>query len=236
MQKKKWVVRLLLVLAVAVFAAGAAWAGWQAGSRYAAKQVMADYERSSTYRRVLDGWTATLADQYADVVFFGDSLTAGGSWGEYYVDEMVSNLGVVGDTTDQLLLRVHQPELLMPEKCFVMIGVNDLSYGSTPEEVLPKYDRLVCQLCEMPMDVYVQSVLPVREGEIVYDVRNAEIRQLNEGIAEIAERYGVPYIDVHSAFADEQGMLDADVSFDGLHINEAGYERWQQILRPYVEE
>jgi len=84
--------------------------------------------------------------------------------------------------------------------------------------------------------VYVQSVLPVREDQIRYPVRNEAIRQLNLGIEALAERYGMPYIDVYSLFADEAGQLDAAVSYDGLHLSAAGYERWQQALLPYVQE
>lgn len=252
MQKKKMLRSIALVCAALLLLAAGAGAGWLLAERRANRQAEAYRQQweaelaelrsqlsgaeSLSYQRVLDSWTATLADQYADVVFLGDSLTAGGSWGEYYVNYMVSNLGVVGDTVDHLLLRTAQPELLMPNKCFLMIGVNDLIYGSDADTVLEKYDRLLAKLSAQPMQVYVQSVLPVREDQIRYPVRNEAIRQLNLGIEALADRYGMPYIDVHSLFADEAGQLDAAVSYDGLHLSAAGYERWQQALLPYVQE
>jgi len=57
------------------------------------------------------------------------------------------------------------------------------------------------------LETYVQSVLPVREAQTSYPIANGEIRQLNEGIAALAKRYGMPYLDMHSLMADDAGQL-----------------------------
>ena len=222
---------------------------WQIRSRIAASEVEAakqacmeeyDASRSSAYTRVVEAWNRTLADQYADAVFCGDSLTAGGDWGEWYPYSTCVTLGVVGDTVTGLHSRIGQVEMLMPEKCFVMIGINDLNYGGTADSALQSYADMLTDLGRIVQEngvtTYLLSVLPVREGEIVYPATNADVRLLNSGIAELAQQHGMIYVDLHAEFADEQGLLRQEYSFDGLHLNELGYYRWQELLAPYMEE
>ena len=128
----------------------------------------------------------------------------------------------------------------MPSKCFLMIGVNDLNYGASVEMTLDHYDALLADLSgleeSLEMRTYVLSVLPVREGEMAYATANEQIRQLNEGIAALAQQYGMTYVDLHPLFADEAGMLKAVYSYDGLHLTELGYERWVEAITGYVDE
>ena len=150
------------------------------------------------------------------------------------------NLGVVGDTVDGLHSRIQQVEMLQPSKCFLMVGVNDLNYGATVDFTLPYYEKLLADLAaigeETDMQTYVLSVLPLREGETSYPTTNSQIRQLNEGITALAEQFGMTYVDLHPLFTDEAGMLRQEYSFDGLHLNELGYQVWQEALAPYVDE
>ena len=246
---KKAALVCLLVAAVMALCAVCGVVCWQIRDRQAqvevaqTKQTHMDnfnYSRTNAYRWVTDAWNRTLADLYADVVFYGDSLTAGGAWGEWFPYWTCINLGVVGDTVEGLNSRIQQVEILLPSKCFLMVGVNDLNYGATVDFTLPYYEKLLADLAaigeETDMQTYVLSVLPLREGEVSYSTTNTQIRQLNEGIAALAEAQGMTYVDLHSLFADENGMLKAEYSFDGLHLTEAGYQAWQEAITPYVDE
>ena len=104
------------------------------------------FANESTYRRLVDGWAQSLSTAYADVVFIGDSLTYAGHWEEYFPSVIVDNLGVVGDITYGLVMRLPLLEALKPAKCFVMVGVNDLMYHSTVEDTVEMYDRLLTGL------------------------------------------------------------------------------------------
>lgn len=239
----------LVVAAVLLLCAATGAVCWHVRDRQATAQLEAErishmetynHAHSNAYRWVADAWTRTLAELYADVVFYGDSLTAGGVWGEWYPYEMCMNLGVVGDTVDGLHSRLEQVELLQPGKCFLMIGVNDLNYGATVDYTLGCYQSLLTDLSalseDMGLETFVLSVLPVREGEIAYPTTNQQIRQLNEGIAALAADHGMTYVDLHPLFADESGMLRAEYSYDGLHLTELGYQAWQEALAPCLEE
>ena len=239
----------LMVAAVLLLCAATGAVCWHLRDRQATAQLEEakqthmenfNHARSNAYRWVTEAWTRTLAELYADVVFYGDSLTAGGSWGEWFPYETCMNLGVVGDTVEGLHSRMDQVELLQPGKCFLMIGINDLNYGATVDYALGCYQSLLQDLSalheSMELETYVLSVLPVREGEMAYPTTNQQIRQLNEGIAALAEAHDMTYVDLHSAFADETGMLRAEYSYDGLHLTELGYQAWQELLTPYLED
>ena len=54
---------------------------------------------------------------------------------------------------------------------------------------------------------------------------------------ELAETYGVTYLNVAEAVADEDGFLRADWNFDGVHLNQEGCQAWLAYLRTHpVEE
>jgi len=241
-----WIV-VIVVMLVSNMATG--WVCWHQADMDAQKRADAEMQayieehsvpRTKTYQRLVNSWTKTLAEVYGDVIFFGDSITAGGLWEEYYPYLTPVNLGVVGDVIEGLMTRLPQIEMLMCDKCFVMIGVNDLNFGSTVEATLQNYQTMLDSFAEMRDELgtqfYLQSVLPVREDVTIYDIKNEDICALNEGIAALADEYDMTYIDVHTLMADDTGALNEAYSFDGLHLTEAGYQMWQELLIPYLDE
>ena len=198
------------------------------------------YSSENTYRRLVDGWAKSLENCSADVVFLGDSLTLGGAWEEYFPEQMITNLGVVGDIVEGLMIRVPLVERLTPDKCFVMGGVNNLSYGETIEQIAFHYDQLLKELTalqeENDLTVYVQSLLPVNEEISHFGVSNEEICQMNEEIEKLAHQYHLTYIDVYHAMLDHEGMLERDYTPDGVHLNWQGYETWRDVIQPYMDE
>lgn len=246
-QKKVSLKLMCVLLAAAVLVSGALTgiAGWKLAEKQAKEEMQTYIEEKSvsrylTYQRLSESWNRTLGDVYGDVIFFGDSLTAEGLWNEYFPYLTTVNLGVVGDDINCLMVRLPQVETLMCQKCFLMIGVNELAFLSTVENALADYDLLLQDLARMSeetgMQVYVQSVLPVQEDVTIYSITNQDIRDMNKGIEALAEKYDMTYIDVHSSFADESGNMIESFCFDGLHLTEAGYQTWAEVLSPYVDE
>ena len=45
-----------------------------------------------------------------------------------------------------------------------------------------------------------------------------------------------PYqtIDLYSIFVNENGLIKNDLSTDGVHLNEQGYDAWVDFIRPIV--
>ena len=85
--------------------------------------------------------------------------------------------------------------------------------------------------------IYVESVLPFNDRlfPIHYLRTNDNILQLNEGIMTLAEKHNLPYLDITSDFTNENGRLSADLTVDGLHLNNVGYKIWHNNIYDEVK-
>jgi lysophospholipase L1-like esterase len=89
------------------------------------------------------------------------------------------------------------------------------------------------------IQVVLASILPIsdyemRDGKpIVQSVRRAPERivSMNEWLKSYAAKNRLVYLDYYSAMRDEKGFLKNELSDDGLHPNQKGYE----VMAPLVE-
>jgi len=165
------------------------------------------------------------------IVFIGDSLTALGRWDEWFPAESVRNLGVGGDTTDELLARLPDVVVLAPATVVLLIGTNDLAWRRSAEYIVRNIETALVQLRRDLPDAYllVQSVIP-REREYA-DV----IKDINRHLWQFAPTVRAQYLDLWPTFALDDGSLDPDLSEDSLHLSETGYDAWLSELRPALE-
>jgi lysophospholipase L1-like esterase len=75
--------------------------------------------------------------------------------------------------------------------------------------------------------VIVQSILPTRLNPVF----NNRIRQLNEQLLSMAHQEGANYLNLQVVFTDDQGNLRRDLTTDGLHLSQRGYELWDLGLK-----
>ena len=59
---------------------------------------------------------------------------------------------------------------------------------------------------------------------------NTGINERNERIAALADNRTIFYIDVNDVVCDENGDLQADLSFDNLHLYGSKYGIWHDFL------
>jgi lysophospholipase L1-like esterase len=84
--------------------------------------------------------------------------------------------------------------------------------------------------------IYLQSTLPVNREIRDTGRDNGRVAQLNALLAELAARDDrVEWIDVGRALADPDGNLDSAYTYDGVHLNGAGYARWKAVILPYLQ-
>ncbi len=83
--------------------------------------------------------------------------------------------------------------------------------------------------------VYVQSILPVDDA-VHYTRKNSDIIQINTELKSLAGSKGAVFIDIHSEFKNEDGILDKEYSIDGLHLNGKGYLLWKNLIVKYVKD
>jgi lysophospholipase L1-like esterase len=114
---------------------------------------------------------------------------------------------------------------------FLMIGINDLGSGRTPEVMELGYREILQRIKERApaIRVHVQSVLPTRDK---YAKHNANVLDFNGRLQKLAKELGYDYVDLHKLMTDDKGELKAELTPEGLHLNEKAYEVWRaEVLR-----
>lgn len=184
-------------------------------------------------------WTNTLKKMNVDidVVFFGNSITSGSSFHEYFPNTSICNLGYSGDHLDGMMLRVNQIKAVNAEKVFIMAGINGLKW-QTLDVFEYKYKCLIEAIKKdnPEIKIYLQSILPVNND--ISDNKyasNDKINEANNIIKNIAANNECTYIDVHRLYLKD-GKLDPSLTEDGIHLKKEAYKRWGNLLKPYIED
>ena len=167
-----------------------------------------------------------------DAVFFGDSITCDGNFDELFPALRVVNLGVYGDTLEQMLYRVPEVRAEKPARIFLLGGINSLLPDNV-EKCLEQYELLLDELrtaCP-EAQLVVESVLPVADYLDPEGAENEAVRRFNEGIAKLAEEKGCGFADLWAVY-EKNGALDRAQTRDGLHLNFNAYGPWAEAVAP----
>ncbi len=168
------------------------------------------------------------------LVFIGDSLTAGGDWQRRFPDYAVANLGISGETVEGLLARRDRirAQVENPDTLFLMTGINNIA--SEQYDILVLYRELVRNFTTWykRSTVVVQSILPVELTWISPEV----IRNTNRQLEQLAKEYRAKYLDVYRAFVDDQGNPKIGyLQDDGVHLGSKGYEAWAKEVAGFLK-
>ncbi len=167
------------------------------------------------------------------LVFIGDSLTEWYDWQERFPAYRVMNLGISGETVEELLDRrdMLRDRIDAPDVLFLMTGINNIL--SERNDITVPYRELVRNLTTWykGAKVVVQSLLPVDMPWISNDT----IRTINYSLSHIAIEHDAEYLDVYSHFVDENGKPRPGLlSDDGVHLASKGYEVWAKAVEEYL--
>ena len=163
-------------------------------------------------------------------MFIGDSISDYGEFQEYFPGEVVLNRGIRNDVAEGVLNRIQEVVDRNPKEAYLMIGVNDIRYGTDAEEFESNVKKIVDSFDGKDTRLFIQSILPVNYGLFGNEVSNDKVKQFNDILQQIADDNGIEYIDLHSSFTDKNGQLDKKFTGDGLHLNGKGYEVWVDRL------
>lgn len=195
--------------------------------------------RRNRYRRENAYLTA-----FPEIVFIGDSLTE-----LFPVERLLSsqmlmaNRGISASRTDHILDHIdcHLPGAVL-HKAFLMIGVNDLGYGISPDVTIANVKAIIeAILDQFPfINLYLMEILPVNEqttfAKTVGLRTNQAIRHLNEAYHNLSNAYvNTALVPTYSFFLDDQGQLAEDLTSDGLHLSAKGYDRLAGIVKAYLD-
>lgn len=169
----------------------------------------------------------TAQDYYGDAVFFGDSIVSGIEEygflsGGYVVAE--NNL-----TTTKAVSVVERVADLNPQKVFIMVGLNDVNYGTkSAESIAEDLITLAGEVKEScpSADVYILSLLPVTSGFEAKDtnqITQSSIDDVNDNVSVLASSAGYSYIDVASSYKNDEGYMDSEYTTNGMNISHDYY-------------
>lgn len=193
----------------------------------------------STYRPAV---YPLLVDQFksfpkasSDIVFLGNSITAGTDWNELLQLPTARNRGISGDITYGVLERLEDVIQGKPAKIFILIGINDISRNIPDDTILSNYLKIVdrIQAGSPKTKIYFQTLLPVNSSFEKFKnhyEKDEHILYINEGIRKLTKDKQIGLVDLYPHFLDQQQRLKAEYTHDGLHLRMAGYQVWAKIL------
>ena len=196
-----------------------------------------DWPNLSKYMTQNDSLTADEIDENR-VVFMGNSITEGwlGLYPSFFKNKSYINRGISGQTTPQMLVRFRADVIhLHPKVVVILAGTNDIA-GNTGPSTLEMIADNIFSMAELAkvngIKVVLCSVLPVYDYPWKPGLDPVtKIAKLNTMIKEYAAYNCFEYLDYYTAMVNERLGLKADLTYDGVHPNTAGY----MVMEPITE-
>lgn len=169
------------------------------------------------------------------IIFLGNSITDGFDFNKYFKNTKIINRGINSDHIDGLIERMQYSVIdLQPSKLFILIGINDIGAQDSDSTILTNYSKLLEIIAYKIPDtkVYIHSILPTASKW--KNCPPEKIVRLNLLIKGLVYQHKFIWIDIYSLFVDDDSFLKSDLTHDGLHLNQKGYQLWTKILKEFV--
>ena len=181
--------------------------------------------------------------------FLGDSITRRwgatdypdflAHWNQSFRGWNAANFGWGGDTTQNILWRLHNGELdgVNPKVIVLLAGTNNLGKEPADDAKVADVTRgvtAIVQLCREKAPaatIILMGVFPRNDGPVM-----PAITRLNANLAKLADAKTVRYLDLNARLADLQGQLIDGMTVDRLHLSLQGYQIWADALKPIFTE
>lgn len=167
----------------------------------------------------------TSSDHYKNAMFIGDFVISGISDFGFASDSQV--IASNSMTSDKLSGYMDEFVSKSPDSVYIMVGINDLNYGSRSVEDIYNYEKSFIEELKSKLpgtDVYVLSVLPINKRfESSSKVKQTNIDTLNNMFSENVSSLGITYIDVASAYKDGTGYFGSSYTDSGYNLKSGYY-------------
>lgn len=176
-----------------------------------------------------------------DIVMLGNSLTEnGGDWSARLGKKNVRNRGIIGDEVMGIYDRLHQILPGHPQKLFLLTGVNDVSHDLTTDSIVAMMRTTIDRIQRESPDtkLFLQSLLPINESFGRYKKLTGKtdmIPEINARLEALAKEKKIVFINLFPLFTEKgTNVLRSNLTNDGLHLNEEGYEIWVKAIRKKI--
>jgi len=187
---------------------------------------------------------------FTDAAFVGDSRTDGFmlysgigcgknlSSNGLSIFKLESKKALTIDGEKYTLLEVLEQEQY--GKVYLCLGVNEL--GVYDDEgfyraYLSAIDAI--RACQPGAIIYIQGLIPLNEEDVAASkggdyLKNDRLRVYNDLMFKAAQEKQVVFLDLYTAFADENGSLPAGASRDGVHLKKEYCQQWLAYLQTHT--
>ena len=176
-----------------------------------------------------------------DLLFVGDSITAGWNWEIWqknFAQYNPANFGIGGDHTGNLLWRLKygHAEKLNPKAVVLLIGVNNFGHlNETPEQVFQgiKANLTLLRRIYPNAKILVNGVFPFEES--AQSPKRALVKKVNAMIAKLNDNKHVFVKDYGAIFLQADGNIAKELMSDFLHPTPKGYQVWADTMLPDIK-
>ncbi|WP_202950728.1 GDSL-type esterase/lipase family protein [Pseudanabaena sp. PCC 6802] len=205
------------------------------------KAHLNDWPQLKVYQQSNLALAALETDEHR-VVFFGDSITEFWDLKAAFPEKNYINRGISGQTTAQMLVRFRPDAIsLRPKVIVILAGINDIA-GNTGSMTLEAIEGNYLSMSQIArssgISVIFASVLPIHDCSPIKqsDPYSPEkIRALNNWLQLHCNEQQHIYLDYHSHMIDSHGMLQTELSDDGVHPNMKGYKIMTALAETYIQ-
>lgn len=209
------------------------------GGRYpSSRQRDYDWMSIDEWRQLHEEDAAIAAAGGVDLLFIGDSITAGWDqqlWDTYFAPLNAANFGIGGDHTGNVLWRLQNGAVgaLHPKVIILLIGVNNFGHlNETPADVFAGTAQVVRTLrASFPnARILLNGVFPY--GQAADSQEREQVAELNTLLSTLSQDEQVTFNDYGELFLEEDGSISTEIMSDYLHLTAEGYRIWAEAMLP----
>ena len=164
-----------------------------------------------------------------DIGLIGHSIFA--QWDiEHLNNQSIGNFAISGITIQQYNDYVLTQKIKIPNKILIFLGINDLRKNNY------HLQKIINNLQQLIENIRVQNpvaqlyFLECLHTAFRIDCHTDLINEFNSAIRPILQINNIIFIQLNRYFTNQYGKLDLKYSYDGLHLNEQGYQLLTEIL------
>ena len=185
-----------------------------------------------------------------NLVFLGNSITQGWGgedrqiwsaapeiWKTRYKPRRAANFGISGDRTQHILWRIENGNFdnIEPELIIVTVGVNNFN-ANTAEEIINGIETIVKKLNTKLPKTKILVLGPLPTGEFPTSKNRIKYNKIHNIMGYLKADENIYYENIGSAFLLPDRSLNYKyLRKDNIHLSPEGYERWSDILEPYIQ-